>query len=82
MEKRDYIPENHSHATCVSLLIEAVADVNVKNEDGETALLDTVITHHDDCVDLLIEAGADVNQPCNDGRTPLKTAAFNGSTKN
>ena len=77
----DYIPENHSHVSCVNLLIEAGADVNVKTEKGVTALIQAATNDHHDCIDLLIEAGADVNQRSDGSRTPLTSAAFPGSIK-
>ena len=80
-ENMEYIPDNHSHVTCVNLLIEAGADVNVKAEKGEAALIKAAINNHDDCVNLLIQAGADVNQPSDDGSTPLTSAAFSWSIK-
>ena len=58
--KMEYIPENHSHVTCVNLLIEAGADVNVKVGNGVTALINAAKNDHDDCIDLLIQAGADI----------------------
>ena len=78
--KMDYIPDNHSHATCVNLLIQAGADVNVKAEKGVTTLISAARSNHDDCVDLLIKAEADMNQGSDDGSTPLTSAVGCGST--
>ena len=79
VKRLDYIPENHSHVTCVNLLFEAGAEVNKKGEKGVTALIEAATNDHDDCVNLLIKAGAAVNQPSDDGSTPLASAAFCGS---
>ena len=79
--KMDYIPENHSHVTCVNLLIEAGVNVNMKEEEGRTALIQAAINDHHECVDLLIQRGADITQPDYYGRTPITSAAFFGSIK-
>ena len=75
-KKVKYIPENHSHSTCVKLLIQARADVNMAEDKGFTLLINAARHNHDDCVDLLIEAGASVNQPAVDRITPIVGAAI------
>ena len=57
MARMEYIPENHSHVTCVNLLIEAGADVNAKVGNGVTALINAARSNRSECVDLLIQAG-------------------------
>ena len=79
--KLEYIPENHSHATCVKALIQAGANVNLKSKTGKTALIIAVSNGHTNCADLLIGAGASVNEASNDGTTPLHSAALHGSTE-
>ena len=79
--KMDFTPEFHCQTTCVKLLIQAGADVNVKAEDASTALILAATFDLDSCLDLLIQAGADVNDTNEDGTTPLTSAAFFGSTK-
>ena len=59
----------------VKRLIAEGADVNVKDEDGETALYKATGYNHKDIAKLLIEEGADVNVKDEDGRTALFTAA-------
>ena len=79
--KMDFIPDFHSQTECVKLLIQAGADVNVKTEDGSTALILAATFDLDTGLDLLIQTGADVNDANKDGSTPLTSAAFFGSTK-
>lgn len=64
-----YIPEG-ARAECVRLLAKAGANINGRDEDGNTALhqpRDKNVTA------ALIELGADVNARNNDGNTPLFT---------
>jgi len=45
--------------TALQLLLDMGADINERNSDGETALLEAVHYNHLSCVKLLIERGAD-----------------------
>jgi ankyrin repeat protein len=49
---------------CVEVLIAAKADVNARDNDQDTALLQAVGGGHIDVVRLLLTAGADVQVPC------------------
>ena len=69
--KLEYKPENHNHATCVNLLIQAGADVNLKSKTGKTALIIAASNGLNDCAHLLIGAGASVNEASNDGSAPF-----------
>ena len=71
-----YIPENHSRSTCVKLLIQARADVNITGNRGFTPLINAALNDHDDCIDLLIKAGACVNQAAIYCVTPVMGAAI------
>jgi uncharacterized protein len=55
-------------------LIEAGADVNQGDADGNTPLLIAILNNHDDLAQVLIDKGADVNLANKDGRAPLFAA--------
>lgn len=57
------------------MLIKAGADVNAKDNSGNTALRIVAQNHKKDIVELLINAGADVNTRTSDGKTALMIAA-------
>ena len=50
------------HLKCVQALIEAGADVNYVDKDGDTALMAAASEGHTEIVKLLVEKGANVNQ--------------------
>ena len=52
-------------------------DVNAKDDDGWTPLLDAATFGHKEIVELLITKGADVNAKTEEGETPLHTAVSN-----
>jgi len=49
------------YAEIVKLLLDAGADFNERDDDGQTALIGAAISGHAEIVKLLIEKGADVN---------------------
>ena len=51
----------NGHTTCVKLLLEAGANVNLQDRDNRTALMYGATNGYDDCVELLLKTGADVN---------------------
>ncbi len=55
-------------------LIDAGADLNLKDKNGSTALLIASFFAHPDIVEALLEAGAGPNISNNDGATALDTA--------
>ena len=55
-------------------LLEQGADVNVKDNDGETALIWAAYRGYTDIAELLIDKEADVNVKDNDGETALMLA--------
>ena len=61
-------------------LIEAGANLNLKNDDGETVVLKICKSAHDHFIsslNMVIDAGADVNEPDNASSTPLMHASYN-----
>jgi len=66
----------------VKVILASGADVNTRNEDGNTPLMLAADTEDSiELIDLLIKAGADVNAVDNDGWTPLLTAVVNDNLK-
>ena len=58
------------------ILINAGADINLKNEDGSTGLHTAIAFGKTEVGKILIDAGIDLNIKNNDGSTALHTAAF------
>eukprot|EP00656_Telonema_subtile_P043668 TRINITY_DN4_c0_g1_i14.p1 TRINITY_DN4_c0_g1~~TRINITY_DN4_c0_g1_i14.p1 ORF type:complete len:356 (-),score=89.89 TRINITY_DN4_c0_g1_i14:152-1219(-) len=59
------------HLAVVEALLQAKADLNARDKDGNTALHATVEKRHLAVVEALLEAQADVNQTNHGGRTAL-----------
>ena len=59
---------------CVRLLAEAGANVNARDNDGNTPLHETFLT---DVEEELLKLGANVNARNNDGETPIFTTVDN-----
>jgi hypothetical protein len=62
----------------VRALLAAGADVNAKDKDGNTPLLEATLNFHGDIVDMLLSSGANVNAKGEDGDTVLLYAAGHG----
>jgi ankyrin repeat protein len=62
--------QDGARVECVRLLAEAGANVNARDNDGNTPLHETFLT---DVEEELLKLGADVNARNNDGETPLFT---------
>ena len=60
------------------LLEKGNVDINLRNNEGSTALINAAADGHHQCVDLLIKANADINLKDKYGRTALMRAARNG----
>ena len=78
------IAAQHGQKEAVKALIELEADVNLKDEEGLTALTligrKTILVTIDTRVEIaqiLVEAGADVNVVDNEGNTVLMLFAYN-----
>ncbi|XP_038296816.1 fibronectin type 3 and ankyrin repeat domains protein 1 isoform X1 [Canis lupus baileyi] len=57
-----------------SLLIEAGADVNMKDKDGKTPLMVAVLNNHEELVQLLLDKGADATVKNEFGKGVLEMA--------
>ncbi len=62
----------------VRRLIEAGADLNARNADGNNALWLACVGGHPNIVDMLAEAGIDIDNRNDNGATPLMYAASSG----
>jgi len=71
------IEEKNLHA--IRILVKNSADLELKDEDQETALKSAVRTDNIEILEYLISQGADVNTFGKSGSTPLTTAAYKGN---
>ena len=62
--------EDGARVECVRLLAQAGANVNARDNDGNTPLHETFLT---DVEEELLKLGANVNARNNDGETPIFT---------
>jgi ankyrin repeat protein len=58
----------------VEMLLEAGANIEHRNDQGETALISAAQEGHKEIVQMLLDAGANVNQENADGETALDLA--------
>ena len=64
----------------IKALVENGADVNTRNDDGETPLILATENENLDVMRFLIRNGSDVNARKNDGKTPLIIASMGENT--
>jgi rhodanese-related sulfurtransferase len=62
----------------VRMLIDAGAEVNARNEDGNNALWLACVGGHLQIIDILTDAGTDIDNRNDNGATPLMYAASSG----
>ena len=67
----------------VNALLEKNADVNLKDSEGNTALMWAAYSEHDDpeIIRAILKRGAEINAKANDGSTALSWAMKKGNTK-
>ena len=58
----------------IQTLVDAGADINARNNDGETPLHNAATTNTPEVIQALLDTGADINARNNDGDTPLDLA--------
>ncbi|MEI6057267.1 MAG: ankyrin repeat domain-containing protein [Lentisphaerota bacterium] len=66
--------ENLDDLKLIEFLIDLGADVNYRDKDGGSVLLDACMTHYSEPVKLILEKGADPNFLIDGYRTPLEWA--------
>jgi len=71
----------HGHAETSRLLLEFDADVDRRNDRGQTPLGGVAFKGDEDIVTLLLDYGADINADNGNGMTPIMFAAMFGRTK-
>ena len=64
-------PSEETKAEIIRILLNAHSDINMKNQQGSTALAMASSSGNVEAVTMLCDAGADVNTRDNDGSTPL-----------
>ena len=64
----------YGYTNFVKLLLNKKIDIDIKNDNGQTALMFAVATNRLDIVSLLVDAGADVNAQDNQGNYVLQVA--------
>ena len=64
------------HTNVVRILVNAGADVNAEDSDGDPLLFEGVWRGHTEIVRILVNAGADVSAPDARGRSALSRAQF------
>jgi ankyrin repeat protein len=72
-----YFLSDPRYLELLQLFINAGADVNKKNERGQTPLQVAILNDNFDAVNLLLASGADVNKKNKRGQTPLQVAILN-----
>ena len=72
---------HYNHSAIVNRLLAAEADVNVRNDRGETALHKAAWSANPAIVKLLLEAGIEVNARERAGETALHRAARSGHSE-
>ena len=82
-----FIPKNFIEAAKTGQLkkvenfIEAGMSVDVKNDDGKTALMEATSNNQKEVIKLLISKGANINEKDKNGKTSILMACENGNSE-
>jgi len=71
----------HAVNGCLVYLLAEVTDVNTKDDNGVTALMEAAVGGRTDLVELLLNGGADVNMKDENGKTALGYAQKENHTE-
>ena len=71
-----YVAAKKGHPECVQLLLEAGADPEYKDKEGQTATHAAAANGRVKCLRILVENGADMNAHDNSGNTPIHIACI------
>jgi ankyrin repeat protein len=69
---------DNNHAEVVRLLLDRGAELEARDDDGETAFFRAVARGHEEIVDMLLSRGADVRTRNKYRGTPLQEASMEG----
>ena len=82
-EKITLVPAGNSpsdgRSDVVELLIERGADINAKNKEGRTPLMEAAENRHEVVARILLSHGAEVNARDKSGKTALTRAVWSGA---
>ena len=67
--------------TCIGELIRSGSNLDITDQNSQTALIVGHIEGHIECTDTLIKAGANINVSDNKGQTPVMKATIHGRLK-
>lgn len=69
---------SNGDAVRVGMLLDKGANVNAREEEGETPLMYAAVEGHSNVVTLLLQRGAEINAVSQNNETALARAAFSG----
>eukprot|EP00808_Paulinella_micropora_P023775 g60509.t1 len=70
-----YMAAKNGHESCLSMMLEARADINLANHQGMSPVCAAVREDKERCLSLLIEHKANLDRPNSDGHSPVFLAS-------